>query len=145
MGDLGSAVVRAPTRGQSESAPGPDQEGADREPRGDFNLPARGVVRTAPAGLTDDEQSGHAEADERAGGADEARPPGDHPRPDDEPRNERERREDEGEPEKRAEHETREKQHPWSHLSPSPAAQDSVSVRPGPGAVKAVAHTIARW
>ena len=139
MAELGSPEVHSPIRGQPEQDAAAEDQGTEREPRGDIGLRARGVVRTAQAGLADEQQPHDPEADESAGGAEIARPSADQPRPDDEPGDQRDRREEEGQPEQGAQHKTREEQHPWSHHFPRPAADDSASVRPGPGAVKAVA------
>jgi hypothetical protein len=136
MAELGSPGVHSPIRRQSDEDAAAQDHGTDREPRGDIGLRAGGVVRTAKAGLTNEQQPHSPETDEATGRAEVARSASDQPRPDDEPGDHRERRKQEGKPEQRAKHETREQHGPGPHLSDLPLRDHVPSVRAKATAVK---------
>ena len=129
MAELGSPAVHTPIRRQPDEDAAAQDYGTDREPRGDIGLRAGGVVRTAKAGLANEQQPHSPETDEATGRAEVARSSSDEPRPDDEPGDHRERREQEGKPEQRAKHETREQHGPGLHQAHLPLGDHPPSVR----------------
>ena len=136
MAELGSPGVHSPIRRQSDEDAAAHDHGTDREPRGHIGLRAGGVVRTAKAGLTNEQQPHSPETDEATGRAEVARSSSDQPRPDDEPGDHRERRKQKGKPEQRAKHETREQHGPGLHQAHLPLGDHLPSVRALATAVK---------
>ena len=136
MAELGSPGVHSPIRRQSDEDAAAQDHGTDREPRGHIGLRAGGVVRTAKAGLTNEQQPHSPETDEATGRAEVARSSSDQPRPDDEPGDHRERRKQKGKPEQRAKHETREQHGPGLHQAHLPLGDHPPSVRAMATAVK---------
>ena len=136
MAELGSPGVHSPIRRQSDEDAAAQDHGTDREPRGHIGLRAGGVVRTAKAGLANEQQPHGPEADKSTGRTEVARSSSDQPRPDDEPGDHRERRKQKGKPEQRAKHETREQHGPGLHQAHLPLGDHPPSVRAMAAAVK---------